>query len=104
MPWIDELKRAFGDDLVVLAVSASERWADIRKFFAQGTAMSVVWDPTASMGDKPGAGALAKAWGTEKLPESFLIDRDGVVRYYVVNTRDWSSPDARRCISKLLAK
>jgi thiol-disulfide isomerase/thioredoxin len=104
MPSMDELQKTFGDDLVVLAISADETWLDIRKFFAQGTSMTVLWDPSAAKGDQPGAGALARAWGTDKLPESFLIDRDGVVRYYVVNTRDWSSPDARRCIGKLLGK
>ena len=47
-------------------------------------------------------GALSMSYGTDKLPESYLIDRDGTIRYYVVNTRNWASPDAQRCIRKLV--
>jgi thiol-disulfide isomerase/thioredoxin len=104
MPSMDELQKVYGDDLVVLAVSADESWKDIRDFFDKGTAMTVLWDPSAGKAEKPGAGAIAQAWGTDRLPESFLIDREGVVRYYIVNTRDWSTPDARRCVAKLLER
>jgi hypothetical protein len=47
-------------------------------------------------------GTLSMAYGSTKLPESYLIDREGNIRYYVVNTRDWDSPDAQRCIRALL--
>jgi len=105
MPSMDALQRASGDDLVVLAVSSDNSWDDIKGFFAQmgGTAMSVLWDPAAAGGEAT-VGALSRSYGTTRLPESYLIDRHGRVRYYVVNTRDWNSPDARRCVAKLLAE
>ena len=31
-------------------------------------------------------------YGTEKFPESFLIDKDGKVRFYVISDRDWAAP------------
>ena len=111
MPAMDKLQRRFssgaGGDLVVLAVSSDDSWQDIRDFFDTGTAMTVLWDPAAAPqanGAQAGSkvGALSMAYGTDKLPESYLIDRDGNIRYYVVNTRDWDSPDAQRCIRRLL--
>jgi peroxiredoxin len=117
MPSMDRLQRTFTtkdgkSDLVVLAISSDESWADILDFFkGVGTKIEVLWDPAAGSDDpEPGkdgekagtAGMLSRSYGTTKLPESYLIDRDGKIRYYVVNTRDWASPDAQRCIRALL--
>jgi peroxiredoxin len=108
MPSMDRLQRAFTKDgksgLTVLAISSDEGWDDIHEFFHDAPSkIEVLWDPAAGAteGDKKVTG-LSLAYGTEKLPESFLIDRNGNIRYYVVNTRDWSSPDAKRCIRALL--
>ena len=93
----------------MFAVSSDNSWKDILEFFkAEGTKMTVLWDPAAApeaaAGDAPAGkvGALSMSYGTDKLPESYLIDRDGTIRYYVVNTRNWASPDAQRCIRKLV--
>jgi thiol-disulfide isomerase/thioredoxin len=110
MPSMDRLQRLFPKDLVVLAVSSDNGWKDILEFFkAEGTKMTVLWDPAAAPDAKAGddapsgkVGALSMSYGTDKLPESYLIDRDGTIRYYVVNTRNWASPDAQRCIRKLV--
>jgi peroxiredoxin len=109
MPSMDRLQRQFPNDLVVLAISADPSWKAILDFFkAEGTKMTVLWDPAAATDgkddDKPGAnvGALSMSYGTKQLPESYLIDRDGTIRYYVVNTRNWASPDAQRCIKKMV--
>jgi hypothetical protein len=48
-------------------------------------------------------GPITTAWGTRLLPESYLIDRKGIVRYYFANARDWSSPEGLAC-AKALAK
>ena len=112
MPSMDRLQRQFTrpdgtSDLVVLAISSDESWKEIFEFFKDaGTKMEILWDPASGSDDDKGekglAGALSKSYGTEKLPESFIIDRDGTIRYYVVNTRNWASPDAQRCIRKLI--
>jgi len=107
MPSMDALQKQFGSDLVVLAISADPSWKEIREFFSQGTAMTVLWDPAAAQtDDKNGSkvGALSMSYGTEKLPESYLIDRDGFLRYYIVNTRNWAAPEAQGCIRKLIAE
>jgi peroxiredoxin len=113
MPSMDKLQRAFTtkdgkSELVVLAISSDESWKDILEFFkGVGTKIEVLWDPAAGTDDskddqKGHVGALSMSYGTDKLPESYLIDRDGKIRYYVVNTRDWASPDAQRCIRALI--
>jgi hypothetical protein len=48
-------------------------------------------------------GPVTLSWGTKLLPESYAIDRKGVVRYYFANVRDWGSPDAIACLRALAA-
>jgi peroxiredoxin len=111
MPSMDRLQRAFPDDLVVLAISSDPSWKEILDFFkAEGTKMTVLCDPAPAdqvqrpEHDKAAGkdGELSRQYGTERLPESYLIDRDGKIRYYVVNTRNWASPDAQRCIRRMI--
>ncbi|HWU88837.1 MAG TPA: redoxin family protein [Kofleriaceae bacterium] len=47
-------------------------------------------------------GVIARSWGIEKVPESALIDRQGKIRAYFVNKRDWSSPVAQTCIRSVI--
>lgn len=47
-------------------------------------------------------GVIGRRWGIEKLPESALIDRQGNIRAYFVNKRDWSSSVAQTCIRAVI--
>lgn len=82
-----------GKNFRLLAVSVDDDWAAVRKFFAKGTPLDVLLDT---------ARDVPKKWGTEKFPESFLIDKDGVIRYYIVSNRDWSAPSVSACIDAML--
>jgi hypothetical protein len=44
---------------------------------------------------------VPKSFGTEKYPESFMIDASGHVRHYFINKRDWSKPEAIACLESL---
>jgi hypothetical protein len=46
-------------------------------------------------------GPLTHAWGVDILPETFLIDRAGNVRFHVPGAVDWSSEAATTCIHAL---
>jgi peroxiredoxin len=92
MPSIEDLSRAVGDRAVVLAVSVDEDWDALRRFFPKGTSLSVLLDQSKE---------LPKKYGTEKYPETFLIDPEGRVRHYFVNTRKWNGPEAVECLSTL---
>jgi peroxiredoxin len=52
--------------------------------------------------DNNNLGTIANAWGLTAVPESFLIDRAGRIRYYFVNKRDWDASVARTCIQAVI--
>jgi peroxiredoxin len=93
MPAMEQLARSLENtDVRMLAVSVDEGWDVVRRFFAAGTKMGVLLDI-----DK----AVAKSYGTEKYPETFLIDGQGRIRYYFINKRDWGKPEALACLESL---
>ena len=47
-------------------------------------------------------GPITKSWGLTAVPETALIDRDGVIRAYFVNKRDWESPVATTCLRSVI--
>ena len=88
-----------GDDLVVLAMASDPGWQPIRKHLPDGSNTTILLDPP----DESGAvGPVARAYGVSKVPESFIIDRDGIIRYYLVNKRDWRSDVSRTCLRSVL--
>jgi thiol-disulfide isomerase/thioredoxin len=64
-----------------------------------GAPFDVHLDPPTGDGN---IGAIASAWGIRAVPESFLIDRQGNIRAYFVNKRDWSSGIAETCIQSVI--
>ncbi len=94
MPSMEKLvSRMHGQPFRLLAVSVDEDWPTVRKFFAKGTPLEILLDP---------ARAVPKLYGTDKFPESFLIDKQGTIRSYVVSNRDWSTGDVEACVRGLL--
>lgn len=90
---MEELAHKLGDRAVVVAVSVDEDWDAIKRFFAaRGTALSVLLDVSKQ---------VPKSYGTEKYPETFLIDPAGHVRYYFINKRNWSQHEAELCIDSV---
>jgi thiol-disulfide isomerase/thioredoxin len=47
-------------------------------------------------------GPITRGWGIKAVPESALIDRQGNIRAYFVNKRDWQSPVAQTCIRSVI--
>jgi DsbE subfamily thiol:disulfide oxidoreductase len=73
IPALEDLARRIdGTDLRLMAVSVDENWDIVRRFFAQGTRIGVLHDASKD---------LPKKYGTEKYPETFLIDERGLVQY-----------------------
>jgi peroxiredoxin len=93
MPSMEELARSIQNtDVRMFAVSVDENWDLVRRFFATGTKMGVLLDVSKE---------VPKKFGTEKYPETFLIDASGKVRHYFINKRDWSKPEALACLDSL---
>jgi peroxiredoxin len=93
VPSLEDFARKIdGTDLRFLAVSVDDDWGAIRRFFIKGTQIGVLLDASHD---------VPKSFGTEKYPESFMIDAAGHVRYYFINKRDWSRPEAVACLESL---
>ena len=95
MPSLEKLAgRMANKPFTLLAVSVDENWDVVRKFFPEGSNMSIVLDKDKSVPPR---------YGTEKFPESFLIDPEGNVRYYIISERQlWHTDEVQKCIEALL--
>jgi peroxiredoxin len=87
------------DDFVILTLASDPNWDVVRQYFPNGSALKVLLDPPA--GDD-NLGVIAKSYGITAVPESFVIDRQGRIRYYFINKRDWHSDVARTCLRSLI--
>jgi hypothetical protein len=73
--------------------------AAFRQALPNGTPFKVLLDPPE--GDE-NIGKITAAWGITKVPESALIDRQGNIRAYFVNKRDWTLPVAETCLRSVI--
>jgi len=46
-------------------------------------------------------GTLERQYGTTGVPESFIIDKEGIIAAKVIGARDWTAPDAVQFLKKL---
>jgi len=94
MPSMERLvENMRGKPFRLLAVSVDDSWNEVREFFAKGTPLDVYLDANRE---------IPKQYGTEKFPESFLIDKNGDIRYYIVSDRDWSRPEVAACLDAMM--
>jgi len=93
VPSLEDVARTIdGTDMRLLAVSVDDDWNAIRRFFVKGTRIGVLLDTSHK---------IPKTFGTEKYPETYFIDAQGYVRYYFINKRNWSKPEAVACLESL---
>jgi thiol-disulfide isomerase/thioredoxin len=79
--------------LAVVAVSIDEDEDDYRNFLIRRHVdLTTVRDPSQS---------AAKLFHTEMWPETYVIDRKGVIRRKFVGAQDWSSPEVRAYLKNL---
>jgi peroxiredoxin len=99
-PGLEALQRKFStDDMVVLALASDTDWEKVRAALPQGSPLTVLLDPPEGDGN---LGKWARAYGITAVPETFVIDRQGNLRYYLINRRDWDSGVADTCVSALV--
>ncbi len=80
--------------LEILAVSVDKSDADVEKFVREyGIPYPVLRDPDAR---------IAHAFGVFKYPETFIVDRRGIVRHHVIGAINWMDPTAVRALEELL--
>jgi peroxiredoxin len=93
VPSLEDMARTLdGTDMRMLAVSVDDDWNAIRRFFVKGSKIGVLLDTSHE---------VPKTFGTEKFPETYFVDAQGNVRYYFINKRNWSKPEAVACLESL---
>jgi thiol-disulfide isomerase/thioredoxin len=84
-----------GKDFAMVLVSEDKSWQDILQFVPQDLPDNIHFYMDEDY-------RVAHAYGTQKLPETYLIDKQGNVRQYVINKREWASPLAQTCVESLM--
>jgi cytochrome c biogenesis protein CcmG, thiol:disulfide interchange protein DsbE len=79
--------------VVVVAVSIDEDEDAYHRFIKQyGISFPTVRDPS---------GRIEHLYGTVKIPETYIIDRDGVLRRKFVSDVEWTAPDVVKFLTSL---
>ena len=97
MPSMDKLRKSLdGRPFEVLAVNLAEPRSRIEKFLDQmPLGFPILLDRD---------GSTAKSWRARVLPASFLIGRDGRIRYVAYGELDWAASSARDRVLDLLSE
>jgi len=99
MPSMESLVRQYADQgMVMVAISHDPKMEEVTGFMQQflpgeRSAMTLLWDPEVS---------VAPRYGTELIPETYIIDRDGRIVARFVNAYDWTRPEVKQLIEALL--
>jgi thiol-disulfide isomerase/thioredoxin len=95
MPSMERLRASLaGQPFELLGVNMAEPLSRIEKFTAKvPVGFTLLRDRD---------GAAARAWGAKVLPASYLVDREGRIRYYAFGEVDWSSEAVRSKVAELL--
>ncbi len=95
MPSIDRLRSSLkGKPFEVVAVNMAEPLSRIEKF----SASMPLGFPLLRDRD----GSVSKTWKAKLLPASYLIGRDGRIRYVAYGELDWTSAAVRQRVTELL--
>ncbi|MCB9072179.1 MAG: TlpA family protein disulfide reductase [Bdellovibrionaceae bacterium] len=99
-PSMLKLLSQFPDDIVIIALSHDTDKSDILTFGKAFNLMGVpnlvmLWDKNLS---------ASQAFQVNKLPESYIFGRDGLLLRKVVGTRDWANADAIGYFKMLTSK
>ena len=87
------------DGFEVVTVASDASWDAVRRVLPDGAPYRVLLDQTAEDGE---VGSIAHSWGVKAVPETFIIDKQGKVRMYLVNKRDWRGDIACTCVQSLI--
>jgi cytochrome c biogenesis protein CcmG/thiol:disulfide interchange protein DsbE len=85
-----------GTDFVLLAISVDENGAQgVAPFLKQkGLNLPVLLDP-----DR----VIASRYGTFKFPETYILDRAGIVQHKIIGPADWRDPSAIKLLKDMIA-
>lgn len=85
MPSLERLALMLGKhtDVEFVTVSTDAGWSEVAPIFPPESRLRVLFDPDKSV--------VRDLFGTRLYPETWLIDRNGVIRYRIDGARDWGT-------------
>lgn len=93
LPSLMRMQQQLGDKVIVIAVSVDEDEAQYHDFLQKNSVnLLTVRDP---------GQVSPKLYGTTGWPESFIIDRNGVVQRKFIGAIDWTSPEVMGYLQKM---
>lgn len=97
IPSMIKLNRAMaGKAFRMLAISIDEGGKDAVNTFFKGSRDLPVYLDT--------DGKASKTYGTTGVPETFIVDKQGIIQKKIVGGMDWSSPEVIAYMDELLKK
>jgi peroxiredoxin len=98
MPFIAKLyPELSGNDFEMLAISVDEGGESAVSTFMRQNNLQV---PVLLNPDQ----SVAHLYGTYKYPETYIVDRYGIVRYKIIGPRNWLAPETVQMLKSLIAK
>ena len=95
MPDLQRLaEKTSGLPFRIVAVTTDKDWNDVDQMLPNGLpGVEILMDPT--------GGDIRRSFGTEKIPESYLIDKSGKLRLRFVSVHPWTDDRIFRFIESL---
>ena len=96
MPNLRSIYRKFRDkDFEILAISIDAEGAEIVAPFVKEYKLTfpALIDPE---------GSIKESYGVTGVPESFIVDQQGILVKKIIGAADWSAPEVFRFIENLL--
>lgn len=97
IPSMIKLNKAMaGKPFRMLAISLDEGGkGDVQKFFKGNNDLPTCFDPD---------GKVSQLYGTTGVPETFIVDKQGIIQKKVVGGMDWGTPEVISYLDDLLKK
>ena len=96
MPSMESLRKELDEtQLEIMALSVDDSWEPIDAFLEKTTYGFGIY---ADFQEK-----VAKRYGTHMIPETYIVDKQGVIRCKVSGDRDWMEPAVIAFLKKLIA-
>lgn len=92
IPSLEELQRRM-PEVSVVAISTDEDQTAYKRFLSEHhVSLHTVWD---------GKQSVNPLYGTYRYPETYVIDRNGMLRRKFIGPQTWTSPEIMEYLAKL---